>query len=63
MPNLHCEFVYCFGLADDVMSTSHDVHISDKTFELAPIPEYFVDGYTYTRASVGATYLSYLQLE
>ena len=32
MPNLHCEFVHFFGLADDVLSTSHDVHISAKAF-------------------------------
>ena len=62
MPNLHCEFVYYFGLADDVMSTSHDIHISGKAFECVPIPGYFVDQITCTRVSTGATYLSYLNL-
>ena len=59
---LFSEFVYCFGLADDVMSTSHDIHITGKVFELVLIPRYFVDGYTHTRVSIGATYLSYLKL-
>ena len=48
MPNLPCEF----GLADDVMSTLHDVHISGMAFELVRIPGYFVDGYTYTTGQV-----------
>ena len=64
--NLRCELVYFFGLADDVMIFSHDVHISGKAFEvvlrLVPKPGYFVDRYTYTRVSTGAAYLSYLKL-
>ena len=62
MPNLRCEFVYCFCLADDVVSISHDVHISGKVFSLVPTPGHFVDGDTYTRISIGATYLSHLKL-
>ena len=62
LPSLHCEFVYYFGLADDVMSTSHDVHTFGKAFSLAPKSRYFVDGNTFTRVSIGATYIWYLKL-
>ena len=39
-------FDFLFFLADDVISTSYYVHISGDVLELAPIPGYFVDGYT-----------------
>ena len=42
MPNLHYEFACYFGLAADVTSTSHDVHILGEIFELVPIPGYFL---------------------
>lgn len=40
------------------MSSSSYVHIAGKVFELVPIPGYVFDGYTYTRVSIGAMYLS-----
>ena len=44
MPKLQRDFCYNCGLANDVMSTSHDVHCSGNAFELVPIPGYIVDG-------------------
>ena len=40
------DFEFVFSLADNVISTTYYVHISDKVFELVPIPGYFVDGHT-----------------
>ena len=62
MLTFYWEFVYYFGLADVVTSTSHCVHISGKVFELVPIVGYFIDGYTWTRVSIGAMHLSYLEV-
>ena len=61
----HAEYsfdLFYFGLADDVIaSTLYGVHMWGNVVELVPLPAYFFDGYTCTRVSIVASYLSYLK--
>ena len=54
--------VFYVGLADDVKSSSRNLHCSGKAFEPLTMSECFVDGNTHTRVCIGAAYLLYLKV-